>query len=163
MGIPVCSSCLSATVLNNIYNIFLYIIITCTYNILYTVCIKIKVIHFQMPIVLNSIDLNICMWPILSKEQLFFPLVPFLHHVTHDRVHCHWKLQCHIPLFASFGNWDGRLQWMPSLVIQMDEFMARVPFGTANRPFTLHWHCTDIGLFRQGGCPKRNSFRIYCW
>ena len=28
---------------------------------IYTVCIKIKVIHFQRPIVLKSIDLNICM------------------------------------------------------------------------------------------------------
>ena len=45
-------------------------------------------------------------------------------YVTHDRVHCHWRWQCHIPLFASFGNWDGRLQWMPSLVIQMDECLV---------------------------------------
>ena len=45
-------------------------------------------------------------------------------YVTHDRVHCHWRSQCHIPLFASFGNWDGRLQWMPSLVIQMDECLV---------------------------------------
>ena len=47
------------------------------------ICIKIKVINFQGPIVLKSIDFNICMWPI-SKEQLIpFPLVPFLHHVCH--------------------------------------------------------------------------------
>ena len=26
-------------------------------------------------------------------------------YVTHDRVHCHWRWQCHYPLFASFANW----------------------------------------------------------
>ena len=34
-----------------------------------TVCINIKVIHFQRPIGLKSIDLNICMWT-RSKDQL---------------------------------------------------------------------------------------------
>ena len=42
-----------------------------------------KVIHFQRPIVLKSINLNIRMWQ-KSKEQLiFFPLVPYLHHLCH--------------------------------------------------------------------------------
>ena len=26
-------------------------------------------------------------------------------YVTHDRVHCHCRWQCHYPLFASFANW----------------------------------------------------------
>ena len=40
-----------------------------------TVCIKIKVINFQRPIVLKSIDLNICMWPISKEQLIFFPLI----------------------------------------------------------------------------------------
>ena len=42
-----------------------------------------KVIHFQGPIVLKSIDLNICMWSISKEQLIYFPLVPFLHHVYH--------------------------------------------------------------------------------
>ena len=100
--------------------------------ICYTVRIKIKVIHIQRPIVPKSIDLKICMWHI-SKEQLIFPLVPFLHQVcTHDWVHCHWRWQCHDPLFASFRNWDGRLQWMLVLAIQMDECLVI---------HMSHWNC----------------------
>ena len=72
----------------------------------YTVCIKKKVIHNQRPIVLKSIDLKICVWH-RSKEQLI--LFPFVHscirYVMHDRVHCHWRWQCHDPLFASLDNW----------------------------------------------------------
>ena len=77
-----------------------------SYYFLYTVRIKKKVIHIQRPIVLKSINLKIYMWHI-SKEQLInFPLVPFLHQVCHAwRVHCHWRWQCHDPLFASFDNW----------------------------------------------------------
>ena len=45
-------------------------------------------------------------------------------HVTNDRVHCLWRWQCHIPIFANFVSWDGRLQWMLSLVIQMDECLV---------------------------------------
>ena len=68
---------------------------TCTINItihdqlsiylfdLYTVRIKIKVIHIQKPVVLKSIDLNICMWGISKEQLVLFPLVPFLHHVYH--------------------------------------------------------------------------------
>ena len=48
-----------------------------------TVRIKKKVIHFQRPIVLKSIDLNICTWPISKEQLILFPLVPFLHHVCH--------------------------------------------------------------------------------
>ena len=80
-------------------------------------CVPIKkkrVIHIQRPVVLKSIDL-------ISKEQLiFFPLVLFLHHamyVTHDQVHCHWRWQCHVPLFASFGNWDRRLCTVNAFII----------------------------------------------
>ena len=48
---------------------------------LYTVRIKIKVIHIQRPIVLKSIDLKICMWHISKEQLILFPLVPFLHQV----------------------------------------------------------------------------------
>ena len=49
----------------------------------YTVRIKKKVILIQRPIVLKSINLNICMWPISKEQLIYFPLVPFLHHVCH--------------------------------------------------------------------------------
>ena len=65
-------------------------------------------------------------------------------YVTHDRVHCHWRWQCHIPLFASFRNWDGRLQWMTSLVIQMDECLV-------NKHHTLKLHlkvCVIIASYQ---------------
>ena len=50
---------------------------------IYTVRIKIKVIHIQRPIVLKSIDLKICMWHISKEQLILFPLVPFLHQVCH--------------------------------------------------------------------------------
>ena len=46
----------------------------------YTVRIQNKVIHFQRPIVLMSINLNICMCHIRKEQLIVFPLVPFLHH-----------------------------------------------------------------------------------
>ena len=65
-----------------------------------------KVIHIQLAIVLTSIDLNTLMWHISKEHLILFPLVPFVHllYVTHDWVHCHWRWQCHFPVFASFGN-----------------------------------------------------------
>ena len=50
---------------------------------LHTVCIKIKVIHFQRPIVLTSINLNLHVTFICKDQLILFPLVPFLHHVRH--------------------------------------------------------------------------------
>ena len=44
---------------------------------------KIMVIHFQGPIVLKSIYLNIFIWHISKEQLIFFPLVAFLHHVCH--------------------------------------------------------------------------------
>ena len=46
-----------------------------------------------------------------------------LHHVCHawpSTLPLKMTIQCHIPLFASFGNWGGRPQWMLSLIFQMD-------------------------------------------
>ena len=51
--------------------------------LLYHSAYKKKVIHIQRPIVLKSINLNICMWPISKEKLILFPLVPFLHHVCH--------------------------------------------------------------------------------
>ena len=50
---------------------------------IYTVRIKIKVIHIQRPIVLKSNDLKICMWHIGEEQLILFLLVPFLHQVCH--------------------------------------------------------------------------------
>ena len=74
---------------------------------LYTVRIKIKVIHIQRPIVLKSNDLKICMWHTGEEQLILFLLVPFLHQVCHawPSIHCHWRWHCHDPLFASFDNW----------------------------------------------------------
>ena len=71
-----------------------------------TVHIKIKVIHFQRPIVLMSINLNICMWHISKKSNSssFYWYHSCIMSVMHDRVHCHSRWQCHVPLFASFTN-----------------------------------------------------------
>ena len=72
----------------------------------YTVRIKIKVIHIQRPIVLKSNDLKICMWHIGEEQLILFLLVPFLHQVCHA-----WpstlplKMTMSWPTFASFDNW----------------------------------------------------------
>ena len=50
---------------------------------IYTMRIKIKVIHIKRPIVLKSNDLKICMWHIGEEQLIFFLLVPFLHQVCH--------------------------------------------------------------------------------
>ena len=50
---------------------------------IYTVRIKIKVIHIQRPIVLKTIDLKICMWHISEEQLILFPYVPSLHQVCH--------------------------------------------------------------------------------
>ena len=66
-------------------------------------------------------------WPI-RKEHVFFPLVytllaSFMSRVTEyiaiedDNVISHY-------LQVFIGNLDGRLQWMPSLVILMDEYLV---------------------------------------
>ena len=62
---------------------FLNVSVLSVYCRLYTVRIKKKVIHIQRPIVLKSINLNICMWPISKEQLIYFPLVPLLHHVCH--------------------------------------------------------------------------------
>ena len=46
-------------------------------------CVSKKVINFERPIVLRSINLNICMWHISKEQLILFPLVPFLYHVYH--------------------------------------------------------------------------------
>ena len=84
--------------------------VRCELIMLYsTVCIKIKVFHFQMPIVLKSIDLNICMWHIRFH---WYPAC--IMYVTHDRVLCHWRWPCQFPLFASFAN---RIKALPNSAI----------------------------------------------
>ena len=75
-----------------------------------TVRIKKKVIHFQWSIVLKSINLNICMWHTSKEQLIFFPLVPFLHHVCHA-----WpstlplKMTMSCPTFCKFCESDKSL------------------------------------------------------
>ena len=40
-----------------------------------------------------------------SKSSSFYWYFSCIRYVTHDRVHCHWRWQCHDPLFACFDNW----------------------------------------------------------
>ena len=48
-------------------------------------------------------------------------------YATHDRVHCHWRWQCHFPLFASFAIWinaslpNNAMVW-PSHLMPGDNF-----------------------------------------
>ena len=58
-----------------VYNLQSYHIIQCVS--------KKKVIHFQRPIVLKSINLNIRMGHTSKEQLILFPLVPFLHHECH--------------------------------------------------------------------------------
>ena len=46
-------------------------------------------------------------WPmeVKSNSSSFYWYLSCIRYVTHDRVHCHWRWQCHDPLFASFDNW----------------------------------------------------------
>ena len=74
---------------------------------IYTVRIKIKVIHIQRPIVLKSNDLKICMWHIGEEQLILFLLVPFLHQVCHA-----WpstlplKMTMSWPTFCKFWQLD---------------------------------------------------------
>ena len=61
-----------------------------------------QVIHFSRPIVLNSIDLNICMWPISKGNSSSFHWYPLPCMSRMYWKHCHWRWQCHIPLFYFF-------------------------------------------------------------
>ena len=76
-------------------------------DVLYTVRIKIKVIHIQRPIVLKSNDLKICMWHIGEEQLILFLLVPFLHQVCHA-----WpstlplKMTMSWPTFCKFWQLD---------------------------------------------------------
>ena len=72
-----------------------------------TVCVKIKVIHFQRPIVLKSIDLNICMWHISKGQLILFPLVPFLHRVCHAwPITLPLKMTMSVSIFCKFCELD---------------------------------------------------------
>ena len=72
--------------------------------------IKKKVIHFQRPIVLKSINLNIYMWHTSKEQIILFPLVPFLHHECHA-----WpstlplKMTVSYPTFCKFSESDKSL------------------------------------------------------
>ena len=92
----------------------------------YTVRIKIKVIHIQRPIVLKTIDLKITLsshvaykWRATHPLSICTFLASGMSRMNEyidnegDNVMTHF--------FASFRNWDGRLQWMLLLAIQMDE------------------------------------------
>ena len=71
---------------------------------------KKKVIHIQRPIVLKSINLNICMWPISKEQLILFPLVSCLHHV------CHAKMTRFIKDGYRFGSFSGTPRnqiWVP--------------------------------------------------
>ena len=46
-------------------------------------CVYKHVIHIQRPIVMKSINCNIYMWLISKEELIFFPSVPFWHHICH--------------------------------------------------------------------------------
>ena len=93
----------------------------------YTVRIKIKkVIHIQRPIVLKSIDLNICIRPICKRTthplSIGTILASCMSRMTEyiaiedDNVISHFLQVWVIGI--------GRLQWMQSLVIQMDECLV---------------------------------------
>ena len=53
-------------------------------------------------------------------------------YVTHDRVHCHWRWLCHIPLFASFENWmkasSNAMVWL----LRLSHLLPGVNFLSGN-------------------------------
>ena len=99
---------------------------------LYTVRIK-KVIHIQKPIVLKSINMNICMWHISKEPLILFPLVPFLYHVCQA-----WpsalplKMTMSLSTFCKFCELDKRV-----IAKQCNGVAAENVTSHARRPFSF--------------------------
>ena len=89
---------------------------------------------FQRPIVLKSIDLNICMWPTSKEKLILFPLVPFLHHVCHA-----WsstlplKMTMSVSTFCKFCDLDKSI-----IAIQCNCIAAEIVTSHASWSF-LFW------------------------
>ena len=107
-----------------------FTILTLTFKIEYTLqSVSKTVINiFKGPllIVLKSIELLIRMWHGCKEALILLHWYPFgIMYVTHDWVYtlpiCHWKWQCHFPLFASFANWieaslpNNAMAWLQRL------------------------------------------------
>ena len=89
---------------------------------------KVGLIHIQKHIVLKSINLNICIWPICKEQLIIFPLVYTLLASCMSRMTDYIAIEddnviSHLLQVLVIGR-GGSLQWMPSLVMQMNECLV---------------------------------------
>ena len=96
---------------------------------------------------------------IIKKKSFFHQKLsyPSCHpiYVTHDRVQCHWRWQCHFPLFASFCELDksviakqcNRMIAAAEIVIShlVDHFFSGNQEGACN--FSLWSICAHLTWF----------------
>ena len=110
---------------------------------------KKKVIHFQRPIVLMSINLNICMWHINKEQLILFPLVPFLHQVCHA-----WPSTLPLKVTMSFSTFC-RFYEFDKIVI------AKQCNGVDSEIVTFHarWSFPFWKFEYQGAC----DFSLWSW
>ena len=95
------------------------------------------------------------MWHTSKNNSSSFHWYHFcIMYVTHDRAHCHWRWQCHFPLFASFVN---RIK--ASLPNNAMVWLQRLPHLIPGDHF-LSWNLNDKVL-ATSPCDPEDHIRVY--